>query len=74
MHEITSFCQDNDVNAPDFTRVAIRYGKLAHKWGEPGMEAKMSETERSLVQVAKQEYYKENWQTAILRMLRYQRP
>ena len=78
MQEIRELCRVGDTQKPNFLSLAIRTRAISETFAEPGAAASLTAADRlkldaKLEDVARG-YYDDNWQAAILRMLRFQRP
>ena len=71
MHDIAELCQTYDTEKPNFLKIAAKKYSVLQKRLEPGMEKWLSPKEKELIANTEKEYYRENWQSVIMRMLQY---
>ena len=76
MRSIVEFCAENDPYKPDFLGKMIGEGIIRRECtpNEDNDNAKMNSHEKQLLQNQVHQYYKENWASVILIIMRYKNP
>ena len=69
MQEVVSFCKKRDLIPPNFFQECLNLDLI-----KQNDEAKLNPGERKIVEDFKEKYYKENWQTVLMKMMRYKKP
>lgn len=69
MHEVVSFCTENDLNKPNFFKQCLEDGIITTE-----EESKLLVQERHVVKQAKAKYYQDNWKSILMCMMRYKKP
>ena len=71
MREIVPFCQENDPEPPDFLEICLKEKLIKQSYG---YELEIDEKKQKIIDARADQYYKENWSTVIMDILRYKNP
>ena len=71
MREIAPFCQDNDPEPPDFIEMCCKENIIKSSYTA---DLEIDEKKQALIDARKELYYRENWKTVIMVILRFKNP
>ena len=71
MQEVVKFCQNSDYEPPNFLQECVNEGLINGKAVSIG---KLNTDQKQVFDEYKTNYYKENWQTVLMRNMRYKKP
>lgn len=69
MQEVIEFCINGDYDAPDFRAECVADGNIRADSGKY-----LNIDEARILRLRKEAYYKQNWQTVLMRIVRYRKP